>query len=497
MPSPTAQQEREQPAGERGGAGRSAPIYRKRPLERLSSPERLDQMLRVVRPPGWLLLLALAVGLALVLLWSVVGRVPVTARGTAILVRPKHVVAFQAPADGRIASLEVSVGDEVQAGALLALLDLPDLSKQLENERVRLSDFESRSAELDALERELTEKEVGFLADQRVILDQRIRTLTAAAEDARTRSAELIAQQRVNVQTARRLSEELGEVLESRYDILDALQADGLIPRDLVVDARSKSIDKELKLAELDVEEQALLLRENEARETYDKQQDLIADLRLQLMNLELREMTLQRTLRENQLTRNTERQSINSRIAQLEARLENEGRVVSEFAGRVLELTTIEGQHVELGVRLGKLEVQARGEDLMTLAYFDVSKGKMISSGQRILISPSTVQRERFGSLVGEVLEVSRFPVTVEAAANQIGDLEIARSLLAGEHRIEVLAALTADASNQTGFAWTSGQGPPDVQVTGGTTASVRVTIEERAPITFVLPFLRSLPGT
>jgi HlyD family secretion protein len=31
---------------------------------------------------------------------------------------------------------------------------------------------------------------------------------------------------------------------------------------------------------------------------------------------------------------------------------------------------------------------------------------------------------------------------------------------------------------------------------VTSGTTAQVRVTIDERAPITFVLPFLRSLSG-
>ncbi len=42
------------------------------------------------------------------------------------------------------------------------------------------------------------------------------------------------------------------------------------------------------------------------------------------------------------------------------------------------------------------------------------------------------------------------------------------------------------------TGYDWTSGKGPKKTPISAGTTASVRVTIEERAPITLVLPFLR-----
>jgi hypothetical protein len=44
--------------------------------------------------------------------------------------------------------------------------------------------------------------------------------------------------------------------------------------------------------------------------------------------------------------------------------------------------------------------------------------------------------------------------------------------------------------------FVWTSGDGPENVHVTAGTTAEVRVTIEEIAPITLVLPFLKNLMG-
>ena len=35
------------------------------------------------------------------------------------------------------------------------------------------------------------------------------------------------------------------------------------------------------------------------------------------------------------------------------------------------------------------------------------------------------------------------------------------------------------------------------DVEITAGTTAQVRVTIEERQPITLVLPFLKEILGS
>ena len=102
---------------------------------------------------------------------------------------------------------------------------------------------------------------------------------------------------------------------------------------------------------------------------------------------------------------------------------------------------------------------------------------------------------RQRFGFLLGTVVSVSDYPVTIQAAAHQIGDLETARTLLGGETRIEVLANLERDEARS--LVWTSGKGPGDFPVTAGTTAEVRVTVEEIAPIELVLPFLKSLVGT
>lgn len=61
-------------------------IFRKEALERLSSPEQLDQLMKIVTPRSWLPLSALAGLLGCGLVWSIWGRIPVTTTGKGALV---------------------------------------------------------------------------------------------------------------------------------------------------------------------------------------------------------------------------------------------------------------------------------------------------------------------------------------------------------------------------------------------------------------------------
>jgi hypothetical protein len=65
-------------------------IFRKESLERLSSPEQLDQLMQVVSPRSWLPLATLGSLVGLALIWSIFGRIPVTASGQGILVYPNN-----------------------------------------------------------------------------------------------------------------------------------------------------------------------------------------------------------------------------------------------------------------------------------------------------------------------------------------------------------------------------------------------------------------------
>lgn len=61
-------------------------LFRKEALERLSSPEQLDQLMQIVTLKSWLPLITLGGLLACGLVWSVVGRIPVTTTGRGVIV---------------------------------------------------------------------------------------------------------------------------------------------------------------------------------------------------------------------------------------------------------------------------------------------------------------------------------------------------------------------------------------------------------------------------
>ncbi|MBM3275200.1 MAG: hypothetical protein FJZ00_08595 [Candidatus Sericytochromatia bacterium] len=87
----------------------------------------------------------------------------------------------------------------------------------------------------------------------------------------------------------------------------------------------------------------------------------------------------------------------------------------------------------------------------------------------------------------------VSEFPVSPQAASNLVNNASIAQALTEGGRVIEVFVDLEPDNFAPSGYKWTSSRGP-NKRIVGTTTGAVRVTVEARAPITFVLPFLRTL---
>lgn len=128
--------------------------------------------------------------------------------------------------------------------------------------------------------------------------------------------------------------------------------------------------------------------------------------------------------------------------------------------------------------------------ESLKHLGFFPVGLGKRVLNGMDIRINPTNFERQRFGSLMGKVSKVSDFPVTSEGIVNMIGNTDVAKALIKSGGTILVEADLIPDAESASDFKWTSAG--PNAKLTPGTTTTCRITVEERAPITFAIPLLR-----
>lgn len=90
-------------------------IYRKQALERLASPEQLDQLMPLTRPREWVALAAIGLLLTGALLWSVFGTIRTTVEGSGILTRGEGVRTLTAGQPGVVESISAEIGDEPEA----------------------------------------------------------------------------------------------------------------------------------------------------------------------------------------------------------------------------------------------------------------------------------------------------------------------------------------------------------------------------------------------
>lgn len=97
-----------------------ASVFRKTALERLSSPDRLDSMLRLTSPLSWVGLAAAAALAVGVVVWSFAGRIPTTASGYGCLTYNAGTNGLYNTAAGTVDRLLVRPGDRVEAGMPVA-----------------------------------------------------------------------------------------------------------------------------------------------------------------------------------------------------------------------------------------------------------------------------------------------------------------------------------------------------------------------------------------
>lgn len=184
---------------------------------------------------------------------------------------------------------------------------------------------------------------------------------------------------------------------------------------------------------------------------------------------------------------------------------------------GRILELNVEVGEMVKKGqilatidqselkkqlqlsrdklAQFGAIAAQESSAKLVNVVFLPVSEGKKIKPGMSLQITPSTVKREEFGGIEAKVTNISAFPVTQQGAVSLIGNADILPSVLDKRPQLAVFTELQPDSSTFSKYRWSSSTGP-QLKMTPGTTTSVRITVEQKKPIEFVLPILKDWSG-
>ena len=470
-------------------------IFRTKALERLSSPEELDQVLQIVTRKSWIPLASLGGLLLIAIWWSISGQIPVTVEGVGLLVYPRQIVSFQLPASGQVVDLTVKVGDFVHKGQILGRINQPALQQNLDQERVRLVELQERNSKIVPLRDKKTDLEKQANERERRILKERIESVLHTAESQKAKNEVYFKKQQEALQQLREVKLTLDKHFKERYDSFESLRKDGIISNDAALNARQDYINNQVQIADLELQIHESELQQLRAEESFQQQLDLVANLQTQLRDLEIKAQEIDQQQLETNSATALQIQEVERTIARYEEDLRTKSQIVNEYTGRILEITASAGQIVSAGQRMGAIETEDPHGKLLAVGYFQVSDGKKIEPGMDVRISPATVERERYGSILGKIVSVSPFPVTTEAITNVVGNAEVAQVLSAGGTKIEVFADLSTDPSSLSGYRWTSGKGP-DIKITAGTTGGLRTTVEYRRPITFIIPILRRWSG-
>ncbi len=121
-------------------------LLRKASVEKLSSPEQLDMMMRVTSPMGWVALTAIGVLIVVAIVWSVTFPMPVKVDGRGFMVRGEAVQEVQILTAGTLQSVEVKTGDVIEPGTVVAKLSMPDIEARLISARALLTELEAQTS---------------------------------------------------------------------------------------------------------------------------------------------------------------------------------------------------------------------------------------------------------------------------------------------------------------------------------------------------------------
>ncbi len=413
-----------------------AEIFRKVSLDRLSSPEQIDQLLHVTTARSWVALLALCGTLAAGLVWSVTSFIKTSVNAQGVISRIEGINNVVALGTGTVLDIKVKIGDEIRAGQIIAQVAQPSLEQRLEQARAELGEAQQTKTLL----------------------------LRARAEGDSARLAAMKRQIANHEQDIRDTIEQI-QYAKEQIPVDDQLVEKGLITKQAALQDKQKVASLESR----------------------------VEQLRVQIAQVTAQQVTMEHDTFQQSLERQSRVSDLGRNLQIAKHTFENASEVVSPGSGRVVEIISYRGAVVNSGQPI--LSYEPTHGRLETIAYAPADKAKEIRPGMEAHISPSGVQREEYGYLLGKVRAVGDFPATADAIAHTFENEALARAMMSAGPVMEVHIDLLTSSPNRSDYLWSSSKGPPG-SITSGSVSSVEIVTRAQHPIELVIPYLKRKSG-
>ena len=423
-------------------------IFRKVALERLSSPEQLDQLITITTPVGWLALLVIGGLLFSAIFWGIYGSIPTKVQGQGIILKQAGIFSLQAQGGGEIMKINVEVGDVIEQGQIVARVEQKDLLEKIRTAQLDLKNLEVSFEEKRKIHEEARGIQIKELQQQEKNQHQQIK----------------------NFEIQLQAQYDFKDQQEQLKDGYKKLIQEGIIGRNKVLETENEivKIQQNINTLKLDIERAKNQLNE---------------------ILLEIQKIESSEAIDELTQTQQIEKAKLGIRVLQ-NAFAEN-SQIVSPSQGRVLEIPRSEGDLISPGTNILLMEKIEGASGVEVIVYFSPLTGKQVKKGMKAQVSPSTIKQEEFGFMEGVVSNVDAYPSTFTDIMKTVQNEGLARMLAADAAPIKVKVDLIVDSNTPSGYTWSSRNGPP-ITIDSGTISTVTVTAKEQPPITLVIPVLK-----
>lgn len=423
-------------------------IFRKVALERLSSPEQLDQLIIITSPLGWLALLAVGGLLAAAVFWGFYGSIPAKVKGQGILLQKGGLIGIQAQNSGTITAINVQVGDMVDQGDVVARIRRDDLLERIRQAQLELKNFETSFEEQHKAKEEASSIQIRQLEQEIANNRQQIKNLES------------------QLKTQRTLLRQKQELREGFSRLID----EGIFSRNKLLEVENEIVNIQQNISALELEIEKV------------KNQ-------LNTFSLEIKQIGSSKTLSELEYTQEVEKMRL--AIQTLQNEFAEASQVNSPYNGKVVEIVGMTNTLISQGSTIIILEARQEDLELEAIIYFSPFTGKKVQPGMKAQVLPSTVKVEEHGFIEGIVTEVDKYPSTIQSVLKTLQNQQLVQVLAANAAPIRAKIQLIRDENTLSGYKWSSRQGPP-IEINSGTICSAEVTVNEQTPITLVIPVLR-----
>ncbi len=415
-------------------------LFRKNAMLKMMSPLELDRSLVIVSRRNWLVLLSLGLLTILVVYWSIFGKIYERITGSGVILTKQGIYTAYAPAAGRIVSLNVSAGDYVQKGDLIATLLLPEARSEIQNLNSKIERRREMQRQILAFNESITESSlkqknqlqeslnstIEILKEQIEWHDDFLRRLGGLRRSGSTSEKDYVEFREGNDRLTMSLGEKITELKRSETEYL----------------LQKKSSDYE----ELQLDLELVELTE----ELYDK-------------------ISLYR---------------LNS-------------QVISDGTGYVTSVLAEPQMFVATNQALVNISDDSESHDdgWVLYAYYSLLNSGKIEPGMSVLVTPSMVKAEKDGSIRGVVHSVNSYVQPAEALNLKYRNQNFSEAIfkMSDNMPVEVKIVLNGNPENFSGFEWTSGAGP-NIRINEGTYCSASIAVDTLRPLELVFAKLRKV---